>query len=96
MSRKQNSERASRDNPAWTRKTFNRARPAREVLPEIFGKATAKKMLRPRGRPKSGHARIAISLRLPPETLSRWKATGPGWQTRMADALKKAASRATA
>ena len=28
-----------------------------------------------------------ISLRLPPDTLARWKATGPGWQTRMAEAL---------
>jgi uncharacterized protein (DUF4415 family) len=27
---------------------------------------------------------------LPPETLARWKATGPGWQTRMAEALSKA------
>jgi uncharacterized protein (DUF4415 family) len=27
---------------------------------------------------------------LPPETLARWKATGPGWQTRMAEALSRA------
>jgi uncharacterized DUF497 family protein len=32
----------------------------------------------------------AFSIRLPPDTLARWKATGPGWQTRMADALDKA------
>ena len=25
------------------------------------------------------------SLRLPPDMLARWKATGPGWQTRMAE-----------
>ncbi|MFZ9345923.1 MAG: BrnA antitoxin family protein, partial [Burkholderiaceae bacterium] len=24
-----------------------------------------------------------ISLRLPPDVIERWKATGPGWQTRM-------------
>ena len=29
------------------------------------------------------------SLRLTPETLARWKATGPGWQTRMADVLRE-------
>ena len=46
-------------------------------------------MLKPRGRPKSHDAKVAISLRLPPETLARWKATGPGWQTRMADVLGK-------
>lgn len=90
MSRKRNPERAGRDNPAWTKETFRRARPAREVLPKIFGEAAAEKMLRPRGRPKTGKARIAISLRLPPEVLARWKATGPGWQTRMAEKLKKA------
>jgi len=46
-------------------------------------------MLRPRGRPKSPDAKVAISLRLSRETLARWKATGPGWQTRMADILGK-------
>lgn len=88
--KKPNPERAGRDNPAWTKETFERARPAREVLPKLFGSATAEKMLRPRGRPKTGNARVAISLRLPPETLARWKATGPGWQTRMAEKLKRA------
>jgi uncharacterized protein (DUF4415 family) len=90
MSRKKrNPERASRDNPVWTDETFKRARPAKEVLPKVFGGAVAKEMLRPRGRPKSGNARVAISLRLPPEILARWKATGPGWQTRMAERLKR-------
>jgi len=35
-------------------------------------------------------ARTPIQLRLPPQTLARWKATGPGWQTRMAEALEAA------
>ena len=65
------------------------ARPAREVLPKIFGARTAAAMLKPRGRPKSPDAKVAISLRLPPETLARWKATGPGWQTRMAEVLRE-------
>jgi uncharacterized protein (DUF4415 family) len=90
MKRKRNAERADQENPAWTKETFGRARKARDVLPQIFGKATATKMLKPRGRPKSGKARTSISLRLPPDTLARWKATGPGWQTRMAEALRKA------
>lgn len=45
--------------------------------------------LKPRGRPKSADAKVLISLRLPPTTLARWKATGPGWQTRMAAALSR-------
>ena len=77
------------ENPEWTDEDFARARPASEVLPELFGKEIAEQLLRPRGRPKTSSARVSISLRLPPETLALWKATGPGWQTRMAEALDR-------
>ena len=40
-----------------------------------------------RGRPVQGERKEAISLRLPVSVLARWKATGPGWQTRMAQRL---------
>ncbi len=30
-----------------------------------------------------------ISLRLPTDVIDRWKATGAGWQTRMAQRLEK-------
>lgn len=88
---KPNPERAGRDNPVWTAETFKRARPARDVVPKLFGGVVAEEMLKPRGRPKTGNARVAISIRLPPETLARWKATGSGWQTRMAEKLKRVA-----
>lgn len=88
--RKPDPERAGRDNPRWNAASFRRARPAAEVLPQVLPEAAAEKLLRPRGRPKTGTARVAISLRLPPETLARWKATGPGWQTRMVEKLRKA------
>jgi uncharacterized protein (DUF4415 family) len=88
--RKRNPKRADRENPIWTKETFAHARKARDVLPEIFGATTSARILEPSGRPKSGNARTAISLRLPPDTLGRWKATGPGWQTRMAETLRKA------
>jgi uncharacterized protein (DUF4415 family) len=77
------------DSPEWTEQMFREARPAREVLPEIFGEAMAKRLLRPRGRPKAAAARTSISLRLPPDVLARWKATGPGWQTRMVQRLSR-------
>ncbi len=76
--------------PEWTASTFARARPARDVLPELLPAGAAGRLLRPRGRPKTGNARTPISLRLPPDTLERWKATGPGWQTRMVDVLMRA------
>ena len=44
-----------------------------------------------RGRPKVASPRQLLSLRLPPKVIERWRATGPGWQTRMADALEKSA-----
>ncbi len=90
MKRKRRAELTDGNNPIWTEETFARARKARDVLPELFRPATSARMLKPRGRPKTGHARTLISLRLPPETLARWKATGPGWQTRMAETLTKA------
>lgn len=79
----------NRSNPEWTAAMIAKARPAREVLPKIFGARTSASMLKPRGRPKSPESKVAISLRLPPDTLARWKATGPGWQTRMADVLRE-------
>jgi uncharacterized protein (DUF4415 family) len=42
-----------------------------------------------RGRPKLQHPRRLLSLRLPPEVIANWRATGPGWQTRMAEVLEK-------
>jgi uncharacterized protein (DUF4415 family) len=35
-----------------------------------------------------------LSLRLPPDVIAGWKATGPGWQTRMADVLRKSTPKA--
>jgi uncharacterized protein (DUF4415 family) len=90
MKRKTSKARMGAENPEWTSATFAKARPASEVLPEVFGAPAARRLLKPRGRPKSKSARTSISIRLPPDTLARWKATGPGWQTRMAEALDKA------
>ena len=89
MKKQSKTKKAHRENPQWTASMIANARPAREVLPKIFGARTAAAMLKPRGRPKSSDSKIAISLRLPPDTLARWKATGPGWQTRMADILQE-------
>ncbi|HET9047936.1 MAG TPA: BrnA antitoxin family protein [Chiayiivirga sp.] len=47
-----------------------------------------------RGRPKLDNPRQLLSLRLPPQVIERWKASGPGWQTRMAEALEKSAPKA--
>lgn len=87
MKKQAKAKKTSFENPEWTAAMIAKSRPAREVLPKIFGARSAAAMLKPRGRPKSSESKIAISLRLTPDTLARWKATGPGWQTRMADIL---------
>ncbi|MCC6173178.1 MAG: BrnA antitoxin family protein [Gammaproteobacteria bacterium] len=48
-----------------------------------------KKLVR-RGRPRLEKPRKLLSLRLPPDVIESWKASGPGWQTRMADVLERA------
>lgn len=89
MKKQSKSKNPPRKNPEWTAAMIAEARPAKEVLPKLFGTRTAAAMLKPRGRPKSSNSKVAISLRLRPETLARWKATGPGWQTRMAEVLRE-------
>lgn len=44
-----------------------------------------------RGRPKADRPKRAISLRVDPDVLDKFKADGPGWQSRMNEALRKAA-----
>ncbi len=44
-----------------------------------------------RGRPKSDTPKEAVSLRLDPEVVAHYRQTGPGWQSRINDDLRKAA-----
>jgi uncharacterized protein (DUF4415 family) len=44
-----------------------------------------------RGRPRIAQPKVAVSLRLPQDVLARWKASGPGWQTRMIEVLRQRA-----
>jgi uncharacterized protein (DUF4415 family) len=39
--------------------------------------------------PSKAPPKVATTLRLPPEVLAYFKATGPGWQTRIGEALKE-------
>lgn len=62
-----------------------------EDLPEITDEMLARAKVNKGGRPKLLNTRKLISLRLPDEVIARWRATGPGWQTRMAKRLIEAA-----
>jgi len=58
-------------------------------LPELTDEMLARAVVNKGGRPRSPNPRQLISLRLPPEVIERWRATGPGWQTRMAERLAR-------
>lgn len=44
---------------------------------------------RGRGRPPVARVKKLVTLRLDPEVVERWKASGPGWQTRMNAVLRE-------
>jgi len=58
-------------------------------LPELTEKMLSRATVKKGGRPRSLNPRKAISLRLPADVIELWRATGPGWQTRMANRLSK-------
>ena len=58
-------------------------------LPQLTEQALARAVVNKGGRPLSANPRKLISIRLPIDVIERWKATGPGWQTRMAARLSK-------
>jgi uncharacterized protein (DUF4415 family) len=58
-----------------------------DELPELDEAMLARAIVRRGGRPVSTNPRKLISIRLPVDVIEQWRATGPGWQTRMADRL---------
>jgi uncharacterized protein (DUF4415 family) len=57
-----------------------------EALPEL-----AESIRRSRGRPPVEHPKQKLTIRLSHDVIEHFKATGPGWQGRIDEALKKAA-----
>lgn len=71
----------------WTDDQFSRAEYAIDgkVVREARGTLT-----RRRGRPKLTSPKEQISVRLDPDVLAALRASGPGWQARMNQVLRKA------
>ena len=65
-----------------TASDMKRFRPATEVLPDAF-----LNKLNVRG-PQKAPIKERITIRLSPEVVQRFRATGDGWQTRVDTALK--------
>jgi len=60
-----------------------------DEIPELTDEMFARAVFRKGGRPVSSDPRKLITIRLPVSVIEKWRATGPGWQTRMADRLAK-------
>lgn len=74
------------DNPELTDQELATLRPFAEVFPEL-----AESIKRTRGRPKLDAPKEAVTLRLSPETIARYKAKGgTDWRAQMSEALEKA------
>ena len=73
------------DNPEWTEEDFARARPASEILPPEVVAAFVKGK---RGRP-AGSSKVPVTIRLDKDVVAKFRATGPGWQSRINEALKR-------
>lgn len=62
-----------------------------EELPELTDEMFVRGKLRKGGRPVSSNPKRQITIRLTDDIIQRWRASGPGWQTRMAEKLTKLA-----
>jgi len=62
-----------------------------EELPELTDEIMAGGKVNRGGRPRSANPRKLISIRLSEDVIPRGRATGPGWQTRMAEKLTELA-----
>jgi uncharacterized protein (DUF4415 family) len=62
-----------------------------EELPELSDDMLARGKVNRGGRPRSENPKRLISIRLPEDVIQKWRATGPGWQTRMAKKLSRVA-----
>jgi uncharacterized protein (DUF4415 family) len=87
--KKPDPELTDRENPEWTEDDFARARPAQEVHPDLV--AHSEKRKRGQRGPQKKPIKELVSLRVDRDVLAKYKATGKGWQVRIAEALRKAA-----
>ncbi len=86
MAKRENRPQPNDAIPEMTAAAFKRAKPMREVMPEVV---EAMK----RGRPKSENPKERVSLRIAPDILAAYRSTGPGWQSRIERTLKAGAYR---
>ena len=75
-----------KDNPEWTARDFARAKRLRD-FPELA--LLSKRRPGERG-PQKAPTKQQVTLRLDRDVVERFRSTGPGWQCRINEALRKA------
>jgi uncharacterized protein (DUF4415 family) len=81
--------RPDEDNPEWTCDEMRTARPALEVVAELFGPAAAESIRRRPGRPVKADKKINQTLRLDADVVGAYRQGGPGWQARINQVLRE-------
>ncbi len=76
------------ENPEWTRAQMRAARPALEVIAEVFSPEAAAFLGR-RGRPAKPDKKVNQTLRIDPDVLDAFRQEGKGWQTRINQVLRE-------
>lgn len=64
------------------------AKPFREAFPELA--ASIDRVKASRGRPALAVTKQSVTIRLDPDVIAKFKATGKGWQSRVNEVLKQA------
>jgi uncharacterized protein (DUF4415 family) len=80
MSKRPDPELIDDENPELTEEWFKRAKP--------FSSLPASLQAKLRGRPKAAVTKERITIRLSPDVVRTFRATGDGWQTRVDAALR--------
>ena len=78
------------DVPPLTDVELAEMRPARDVLSAAEFAAVTSVRKSARGRPPAVARKVPVTIRLDPDIVEAFKATGDGWQSRMNAALRKA------
>lgn len=77
-------------NPVWTAEDFAKAKqPSKLLSPKVLAQFKG-------GRgPQKSLTKIPVSIRLSPEVIKHFKSKGPGWQSRIDEALRRIAKKAS-
>jgi uncharacterized protein (DUF4415 family) len=80
------------ESPELTKAEIQRGKRAKDVLPRKLYTELVRRKPGQRG-PQKEPTKVAVTIRLDRDVVRKFKSRGPGWQTRINQALRKAAGR---